>query len=254
MNNTKCAIVDRVAPSRRPTRPIAGYQHWRSLLFMHWPVAVETLRQLVPAELELDLFEDNAYVGIVPFEMEGVRPWWWPKSCSMSFLETNLRTYVICNGQPGIYFFSLEANSRLAVFGARAGWGLPYHYGRASISRANGMTEYETRRPGNGPRHSVRYRVGSEVGPSEPGTLQHFFLERYLLFVERAGKLYSGQVHHVPYPAFDADVLEVHDELMAAAGLPGAAKPPEFAHFSPGVDVEVFSLTRVASSRSKNFA
>ena len=247
-------MIDRVAPTCRPAGPIAGSQRWRSLLFMHWSVAADSLRQFVPAELELDLYEGKAFVGVVPFEMEGVRPWWWPKSCSMSFLETNLRTYVICNGQPGIYFFSLEASSRLAVFGARTGWGLPYHYGKASISRTNGITEYETRRPGSGPRHSVRYRVGSEVGPSEPGTLQHFFLERYLLFVERAGKIYSGQVHHVPYPAFDAEVLAVCDELMAAAGLPGTAKPPEFAHFSPGVDVEVFSLAPVTTPRSKNLA
>ncbi|MBI2477653.1 MAG: DUF2071 domain-containing protein [Planctomycetia bacterium] len=247
-------MIDRVAPSCRPLGPIAGHQRWRSLLFMHWSVAVDALRQLVPSELELDLYEDEAYVGVVPFEMEGVRPWWWPEACSMSFLETNLRTYVVCNGQPGIYFFSLEATSRLAVFGARTGWGLPYYYGHASISRTNGVTEYETRRPGNGPRHSVRYRVGSDLGPSELGTLQHFFLERYLLFVERAGKIYSGQVHHVPYPAFDATVLEVHDELMAAAGLPAAVKLPEFAHFSPGVDVEVFPLALSATPQPEHSA
>jgi uncharacterized protein YqjF (DUF2071 family) len=213
---------------------------------MHWSVPVEILRRLVPPELELDLYQNQAYVGVVPFEMEGVRPWWWPRLCAMSFLETNLRTYVSCDGQPGIYFFSLEANSRLAVWGARAGWGLPYHYARASVKRTDVATEYESRRSHHGPRHSVRYRVGVELGPSEPGTLQHFFLERYLLFVVRAGKIYSGQVHHVPYPAFDATVLEVQDELIAAAGFPAKVKPPEFAHYSPGVDVEVFPLAPVA--------
>lgn len=218
---------------------------------MHWSVPVDILRQLVPPELELDLYENQAYLGVVPFEMEGVRPWWWPRSCAMSFLETNLRTYVVCNGRPGIYFFSLEASSRLAVVAARVGWGLPYYYARASVKRTGDTIEYHTRRPRNGPSHSVRYRVDSELDLSEPGTLQHFFLERYLLFVKRAGKIFSGSVHHVPYPAFDAKVLEVQDELIAAAGFPAAVILPEFVHFSPGVDVEVFPLAQVARSLPK---
>ncbi|MEO8497636.1 MAG: DUF2071 domain-containing protein [Planctomycetota bacterium] len=239
-------MIDRIAPSRRPPGRIAGYQRWRSLLFMHWSVPVDLLRQLVPTELELDLYKNEAYLGVVPFEMEGVRPWWWPSACAMSFLETNLRTYVVCNGRPGIYFFSLEANSRSAVWGARTGWGLPYHYSRASVKHSGNLINYETRRPRNGPGHSVRYRVGGELGASEPGTLQHFFLERYLLFVARGGKVYSGQVHHVPYPARDATVLNVDDGLIAATGLPTVTTPPAFAHFSPGVDVEVFPLSRVS--------
>jgi len=246
MNSLEFPMIDRIAPSRRPLRRVAGYQRWRSLLFMHWPVPIDHLRSLVPEHLELDLYGNEAYLGVVPFEMEGVRPWWWPRSCAMSFLETNLRTYVTCNGRPGIYFFSLEANSHLAVWGARTGWGLPYYNAQASVKRTGDLVEYATRRPRNGPCHATRYRVGGELGPSEPGTLQHFLLERYLLFVERGGKVYSGQVHHVPYPAFAATVLEVQDELIAAAGFPAVTTPPAFAHFSPGVDVEVFPLERVA--------
>ena len=242
MSGLVVPMIDRVSPSRRPPGRIAGYQKWRSLLFMHWPAPVDILRRLVPAELELDLYEDEAYLGVVPFEMEGVRPWWWPEACSLRFLETNLRTYVVCNGRPGIYFFSLEANSRLAVCGARAGWGLPYYYAAAKTTRTDDVIKYETRRPGNRPGHSVRYRIGNELGPSELGTVQHFFLERYLLFVERAGTVYSGQVHHAPYPAFDATILDVRDGLIAAAGFPPAVNPPKFAHYSSGVDVEVFPL------------
>lgn len=246
-------MIDRVAPARRPPGPIAGYQNWRSLLFTHWSVHVDALRKLVPSGLDVDLFDGKAYIGVVPFEMEGVRPWWWPKACAMRFLETNLRTYVVCDGRPGIYFFSLEANSRLAVFGARKGWGLPYYYAQATITRTDLTVDYATQRPHLGPKHKVQYQIGRELEPSEPGTLQHFFLERYLLFVERFGRIYSGQVHHVPYPAFEATVLDVQDELIAAAGLPAVGKLPEFAHFSPGVDVEVFPLTEM-DSPGKNFA
>ncbi|MBC8354738.1 MAG: DUF2071 domain-containing protein [Planctomycetes bacterium] len=237
-------MIDRIAPTRRPPGSIAGYQNWRSLLFMHWSVPIEELRRLVPHDLDLDLYQNEAYVGVVPFEMENVRARWWPRSCAMNFLETNLRTYVICNGRPGIYFFSLEATSRLAVWGARTGWGLPYHYAHASMKRTNDVIEYETQRPRNGPRHWVRYQIGNKLGSSEPETLQHFFLERYLLFVRRHGTIYSGQVYHTAYPAFEATVLEVEDELIATTGLPPVVAPPAFAHFSPGVDVEVFPLSR----------
>lgn len=75
-------MVDRIEPTRRPRGRIAGYQRWRSLLFMHWSVPVDLLRPLVPAGMELDLYEDKAYIGIVPFRMEGVRPWWWPEKCT----------------------------------------------------------------------------------------------------------------------------------------------------------------------------
>jgi uncharacterized protein len=235
-------MIDRIAPSRRPSGPIAGCQRWRSLLFMHWPVPLDILQRLVPAKLELDLYENVAYVGVVPFEMEGVRPSWWPAACAMSFLETNVRTYVICNGQPGVYFFSLEASSRPAVWGARVGWGLPYHFADARVTRTNDTIKYQTERPHGGASHFVRYEVGKELAMSEPGSLRYFFLERYLLFVERRGAIYSGQVHHAPYPAFDATVLDVEDELLAASGLPAVTAPPVFAHFSPGVDVEVFPL------------
>lgn len=238
-------MIDRVAPSRRPLGRVAGYQRWRSLLFMHWSVPIDIMRNLVPDELELDLYDNQAFVGVVPFEMEGVRPWWWPEACALRFLETNLRTYVICDGKPGIYFFSLEANSRLAVYGARMGWGLPYYYARAGVKRSDEVTSYETARLKGGAWHSVRYRVGDELAESQPGTLQHFFLERYLLFVRRGGRIYSGQVHHVPYPAFDATVLDVKDELIVAAGFPAVTTQPAYSHFSPGVDVEVFQLAEV---------
>ena len=114
---------------------------------------------------------------------------------------------------------------------------------------ADGVVEYQTRRRlGRPARHRVRYRVGDAIGASTPGTLEHFLIERYYLFVERGGVMLRGQVHHVPYPVHRAEVLEVDDELIAASGLPAPARAPELAHWSPGVDVEVFALQRSAPS------
>jgi uncharacterized protein YqjF (DUF2071 family) len=236
--------IDRIAPTRRPSGKPAGYQRWRSLLFLHWAVPTETLRPLLPVGLELDLYGGQAYVGLVPFAMEGVRPFWYPESLALRFLETNVRTYVICRGRPGVYFLSLDANSLLAVQTARLGWGLPYYLASMAMREQNDAVHYSVRRHSTGARLDVRYRVGAVLGPSAPGTLEHFFLERYLLFVLRRGHLFAGQVHHPPYPAQEVSVEEIHDELIAASGLPAASGPPEFAHFARGVDVEVFPLQR----------
>jgi uncharacterized protein YqjF (DUF2071 family) len=202
------------------------------------------LRAAVPACFDLDLHEGVAYVGVVPFAMEGVRPRLVPEFAALDFLETNVRTYVLRRGEPGVYFFSLEAASRLAVASARAVFSLPYHHARMELRERDDVTSYRTQRASSGARHEVRYRVGEFLGPSRPGTLEHFLLERYLLFTMRRGTPYRAQVHHAPYPAHRAEILDVHDELVGAALLPPAVGLPAHAHYAPGVDVEVFALER----------
>jgi len=211
---------------------------------MHWSVPVDVMRAAVPKYLDLDLHAGVAYVGVVPFAMEGVRPRVLPELAAMEFLETNVRTYVVRNGEPGVYFFSLEAASRLAVAAARAAFALPYHHAEMRLSESNGLHHYVTTRTRTGVIHEVRYRVAEDLGASTQGTLEHFLLERYLLFTERRGAPLRGQVHHKPYPVHRAEVLEVHDELVIAAGLPSVNGGPLHAHYSPGVDVEVFALER----------
>ena len=236
-------MIDRIAPSRRPDGPADGRQRWRNLLFLHWEVPVEAMRPLVPASLDLDLVDGVLYVGVVPFVMEEVRPTWLPPFASFDFLETNLRTYVVHDGRPGVFFLSLEAASSLACMAARATFGLPYFWASMRRAEDDGVVTYETDRLLGGPaRSAFRYRVGEALGPSEPGTLQHFLVERYYLFVERGGVVHRGQVHHVPYPVRRADVLSVEEGLMERAGLPQPAPMPALVHYSEGVDVEVFGL------------
>ncbi len=241
-------MIDRIAPTYRPVGWPIGFQRWRALLFLHWPVPAAALRPLVPAALDLDLYDGVAYVGLIPFAVEQARPVGAPASLALAFLETNARTYVHLNGrEPGVYFFSLDAASRLAVAGARIGFGLPYFHARMAMRSRDGVVDYAVRRVA-GPRGAlaVRYEVGDALGPSAPGTLEHFLIERYLLHVERQGGLWTTQVHHRPYPVYRARVLHLRESLFAADGLPPAPGPPPLVHYASLVDVDIFAPRRAA--------
>jgi uncharacterized protein YqjF (DUF2071 family) len=246
--------IDRMAPSRRPEGRVAGTQRWRDLLFVHWEIrgaGLAALRRLVPARLAIDTHEGRAYVGLVAFGMRDVRPTKLlpPLPTAKDFEELNLRTYVHLDGKdPGVWFFSLDASSALAVLGARAFYHLPYWHARmAAGPEGDGVTRYRSERhwAGEVPAAlNVRYEVGAELGTAAPGTWEHFLVERYYLYALTARDvLLRGQVHHTPYPLRGARVLAMEESLVAAAGI---ERPEERASelFSPGVDVEVFGLTR----------
>ena len=232
--------LDRITPTRRPDKAPAGTQRWRELLFAHWTVPPEAVRPLIPAALELDLWEGRAFIGAVPFRMEAIRTSWMPRRTGLDFLELNLRTYVHHRGAPGVWFFSLEASSRLAVWAARMGWSLPYWHARMHTRREGEAVRYGSLRGGAEAAFEVDYAIGEALGPSAPGTLEHFLLERYYLFAHHRGRILQGQVHHTPYVAHRASVSRLTHSLTAAAGLPGLDASPELVHFSPGVEVEVF--------------
>jgi uncharacterized protein YqjF (DUF2071 family) len=229
-----------------PPGPV-GFQRWRALLFLHWAVPVDVLHALVPAPLAIDTFDGRAYAGIVPFAMSDVRPHRRlpPVPTATAFLETNVRTYVSHNGRSGVWFFSLEAASTLAVIGARAGFGLPYFRAAMTSSRDDAQIRYQSRRLWPGPRPAtleLAYRIGAPLGPAQPGTLAHFLIERYTLFALRRGRLIRGEVRHTPYPLRAATVTTVSQSLLGAAGLPSdGARPPDL--FSDGVDVDIFAPT-----------
>ena len=228
--------IDRIAPTRRPEGSAAGFQKWRNLLFVHYALAPEIVRPLVPKDLELDLWEGKAHVGVVPFEMKDIRSSWMPRMTALNFLETNVRTYVHKNGEPGVFFFSLEASSWLAVKVARAVWKLPYFHATMSTTGS----EYASKRTEDGARIDAKWTLGELLGPSTPDTYEHFVLERYLLFSTRGKALYKGQVNHVPYPA-----QRVTLERWQQSLFPKATGEPFAAHFASGVDVEVFGPWRI---------
>jgi uncharacterized protein YqjF (DUF2071 family) len=240
--------MDRLAPAQRPDDRPAGFQRWRALAFLHWEVPVDAVAALLPDGLQVDTYEGRAYVGVVPFTMRDVSPWWSPSVPLIShFHELNVRTYVHSCGRPGVWFFSLDAASSIAVIAARAGWRLPYHRSSMELHERDGEVTYRSRRLWPGPKPAdieLRYRIGERLGEAVAGSFEHFLAERYLLFTEDGDGLLCGQVHHRPYPLHRAEVTEVHESMVAASGLPATDGPPH-ALYSPGVDVDVFALKRV---------
>jgi uncharacterized protein YqjF (DUF2071 family) len=244
----------RLAAARRPDATVLGMQRWRRLLFLHWALPPDALRPVLPPGLDVDTFEGRAYVGLVPFLIRGNRLRFLPPvPGTADFLELNLRTYVHWKGHdPGVWFFSLDASNLLAVLAARLSFRLPYFQAAMGARAEGGVTHYHCDRVRPEPtpaRVDVRYRVGEPLDAAVPGSLDHFLVERYLLYADwgRAG-LKVGQVHHQPYPLQRAEVQRLDcASLFRAHGLPAPDEPPH-ALYSPGVDVEVFALRRPRGS------
>jgi len=210
-------------------------QSWDDLLFAHWRVERARVRALVPPELELDTWDGDAWVGVVPFVMRGVRARFLPPVPGASeFPELNVRTYVRHGGVSGVYFFSLDAASALAVVTARALWGLPYHRADMTLRHEDGWVVHESRRRGRADglgRFRARCRPLGTARPAERGTLLHWLAERYALFVVRGGRVARGDVEHPPWELAEAEAVIDEDTMAAAAGLP-LTGPPELLHVS----------------------
>ncbi len=253
------AAIDRIRPTVAPPGRSAMRQRWSDLLFLHWPVPAEALRPMIPDALEIDTFEDTAFIGLVPFTMTGVRPSWAPSVPAISnFLEVNVRTYVHFQGRdPGVWFFSLDASQSLAVRIARRFWNLPYHFARMSQSRSgDGSISYRSERLWPGPVAAgcdLSYRPGGAPSASELGTLEHFLAERYILYAMSRRGLVSGVVHHTPYPLQPASLTSLEETLIAATGIDRPQTAP-LVHYASEVRVKVYPLRRVPTGPNRSIS
>jgi uncharacterized protein YqjF (DUF2071 family) len=225
---------------------------WRHLLFLHWAFDPTVVQELLPEGLEVDTFGGRAYVGLVPFTMGQVRPSFLPNLGHLGhfyeeFAELNVRTYVVRDGVPGVWFFSLDAASSPAVLAARIWFGLPYFRARIKFWRGHdGAFRYRSRRLWPVPPHascSLQYRVSGEAKRASPGSLEEFLVERYVLYSRKNGRWYRGRVSHTPYPLQQVSVDVLREDYLAAAGFRRRGKAPHLI-YSPGVDVVVSPLER----------
>jgi uncharacterized protein YqjF (DUF2071 family) len=207
-------------PWTLPGAPWVMGQSWVDLLFCHWRVDEAQLRPHVPASLPLDRFDGQAWLTITPFEVQGTRPRGvLPPPVLSRFPELNVRTYVVRDGRPGIWFLSLDAASALAVAAARGLYRLPYLRARMRIARDGDWIDYRSERSdprGEPTRFEARYRAAGRVRHPEPGSLEAWLVERYRLYtVDDGGRVFFGDIHHRPWTIEDA-VLDLRANTMTA--------------------------------------
>src|SRR5262249_31744936 len=216
-------------------------QTWADMLFAHWEVPAETLRPHLPAGLELDTFDGRSWLGITPFRITGLRlRGLLPVPRLSTFLELNVRTYVTRDDRPGIWFFSLDASSPVAVEAARATYKLPYFRARISVVSRDGWLSNECARSAEPGRvFSGRYRPAGEPFEPSSGTLEHFLTERYCLYAaDRRGRLYRADIHHEPWLLQPAEA----DVELTTISLVELPDEPPLCHFSRRQDAVIWPL------------
>ncbi|MBC7368234.1 MAG: DUF2071 domain-containing protein [Undibacterium sp.] len=247
-------MAQRLAERVRPEGAPVMRQRWAQLLFLHWAWDAAAIQRTLPAGLTVDLHEGRAWVGLVPFFMERVRPRGCPAVPGISdFLELNVRTYVHdAQGRPGVWFYSLDANQWLAVKVARTFFHLPYEHAEmsAAIAAGTGEVDYRARRAGTERESRFVYRTAGDSGAkkAEVGSLEFFLVERYRLFAQDARRewLFSGRVHHEPYRIGAVEVPIWDDAMLRLAGFECGGRAPDHVCGARAVDVEVWPLGRVA--------
>ena len=228
-----------------PVKRAVMVQNWENLVYLHWAYEPEQVQSLLPEGLLVDTFAGNAYVGLIPFQMRGVGVPHLPAVPYLgTFPEVNVRTYVIRDGIPGVWFFSLDINRMLPTFVARTTYSLPYCFGKVShgVQQVGNTSVVETlvqRRWPRGVEASTQLRI--EVGNTiaAPSDFEHFLSARWGLYSQTLRKkIRYAPISHEPWPLHNATVLNMDDSLVQAAGLP-APQGEAHALFSPGVSVRV---------------
>jgi hypothetical protein len=236
-------------PFPLPRAPWVMRQEWHNLLFAHWALPAEIVRPLVPAQLPLDLWQGQAYVGVVPFLIRNLRPRGVPPLPVLShFAEINVRTYVTMDDKPGVYFFSLDAENVSAVLGARLLYGLPYFKSAFGVALSGDTVRYESRRTVRPKPAEFRasYKPTSDELPWRPmnETVERFITERYCLYNVVAGHVYRTNIHHRPWPLQSASAIIDANTMTETLSVQLDAPPP-LLHFSKFLDVLVWWPERV---------
>jgi len=213
-----------------PGRPWIMAQRWHNLLFAHWPVERDILRSLVPSPLEIDLFNGQAWVGIIPFRLSGIRLRGLPALPLVSrFNEINVRTYVTLGGKPGVYFLSMDADNVLGTALARPAFRVRYTHAEVDVTPGpNGYEFHCERRQDGHPVATFRgcYRPVSCSFRSERCSLEEWLTERYCYYSAAQGRIYRCEIAHRPWPLRRAEAAIEENTMAVALGIDLPDKEP----------------------------
>lgn len=220
---------------------------WQDVLVASWPVDPDVVAPRLPDGLAPDTYDGKAYLSVVPFVMADVRPRGVPARFGKTFGELNLRTYVTADGNPGIYFFNLDATDPLGVRIARRLFRLPYYDADMTVRRNGSRVDFESDRTHEDAASlgfDATYEPTGDLGRADPGSIDEFLLERYRFFVDGRDTVYRGEVRHDPWRLADADIEFRENDLFAANDFENPDGSPHVT-YSPGVDVTAALPTRV---------
>lgn len=246
------SIEARLAERQPPAGAAIMYQRWQELLFLHWPVDAERIARDLPDGLQVDLHAGQAWLGIVPFQMVGVRPRLLPAVPGLSnFPEVNVRTYVIdSKGRPGVWFYSLDTPKHLPNWIARTWFHLNYRLAKVQVMQdATGIcyaAELCTKEGRDTVQMYAWLRTG-KVFQAAPGSLEFFLTERYRLFAydRKHKRLLTGCVHHPPYPLQTVELSQYSTLLFQTNGLDEPLAAPVSSLAAAGVAVQVYRMETV---------
>lgn len=253
MSDFNRRILDETAhrPWPMPDGPWVMTQTWNDLLFAHWPVDAAALRERVPAAFEIDRFDGEAWIGIVPFHMTNVAPRFVPSLPWVStFPELNVRTYVRVKDRPGVYFFSLDAGNALAVSTARGLLNLPYYKADMTVAADGDRIRYGSRRQAEpAAAFEATYRGLGDRHAARRGTLEHFLTERYCLYaVNHRFVAYRLEIHHTPWHLESAEAEIAVNTMTEGPGIRLPSMAP-LLHFAKRQDMVCWAPEIVGSHR-----
>ena len=261
MPDSPVSDAERLRVRERPPGRAVMRQVWRHLGFLHWPVARAAIAPLLPPGLQVDTFDGAAYVGVVPFTIPLTRTALGGLPIAPAFHELNVRTYVHRDGRdPGVWFFSLDAASRLAVAGARVAYGLPYFHARMSMEVGGGGGERRSddRLPLTPRlrRRGVRWPLspdGCAPSPRRPARSSSSWPSATCFTRGPAAPCAPPASPTPPYPLQPAVADGVAQTLTDAARLPpdAFAAPPPLVHYAREVDVAIFGPAAPLALTSK---
>ncbi len=239
----------RLALRERPQESPKLVQHQHDVLWMHWSCPAEAVQETLPAGLTVDTFKGQAWVGIAPQRVTGLRLGWAPPIPFLSSgIELSVRTYVHDReGRPGIWHYSVDSNNSLAVSAGRSKFKLNYQPAMTHFERIGKKLTYVAIRKGEQQQEKIFFRIRDEIPTPEPDSLEAFLTDRYLVFSanRKRNELFAARLHHKPLAYAKPDVGDWQQAPLRWNGSTPFAKPPTHVLYSPGAKVEWFGLRPV---------
>lgn len=221
-----------------PDKSWTYYQEWNRAVFLHWEISLEILKELVPKELTIDTINGKAYISIVPFTMENIRPKYLPSIGFISnFHEINVRTYVVQNGKKGVYFLNIEAEKLISVLVSKHLSGLPYE--KAKIIR--NQNTFQSNNSAKNFNLTIDYSIESSI--INKTELDSWLTERYCLYLKEKKQIFRYDIHHKEWPLNHIKINLLN--LNYNIGNLELTNENYIAHYSKGIEVIAWDKVRI---------